>query len=192
MSLTRNMLKGMGLTDEQVGAIIDEHVATVDGLKADRDKYKEDAAKVPGLEKKIKEYESDTSGADWEKKYNDEHDAFEKYKGEVATKEKVAAIEKQYRRLLKDVGIGEKHIDAIVRVTDFSKKKLDKDGKLEGLDDLKKEIEQDYSGFIPEKGTKGSEVETPPASGSEKPTSNRMAELATKYHDNLYGTNKEG
>lgn len=192
MALTRNMLKGMGLTDEQVGAIIDEHVSTVDGLKADRDKYKTEAEKVPGLEKKIKEYEADTSSTEWEKKYNDEHDAFEKYKGDVAAKEKAATVEKAYRKLLKDAGIGEKHIDSIVRVTDFSNKKLDKDGNFEDIDNLKKEIENDYSGFITEKGTKGSDVATPPASNDEKPKNNRIAELAAKYHDNLYGTNKEG
>lgn len=192
MALTRGMLKGMGLTDEQIGAIIEEHAATVDGLKADRDKYKESAAKVPDLEQKIKEYEADTSSADWEKKYKDEHDAYEKYKNEIATKEKAATVEKAYRKLLKDVGIGEKHIDAIIRVTDFSDKKLDKDGNLENVDALKKSIEDDYSGFVTEKGTKGSDVETPPAGDGKKPESNRIAELATKYHDNLYGTSKEG
>ena len=33
MALTRKLLKGMGLTDEQVDTIIEAHTDTVDGLK---------------------------------------------------------------------------------------------------------------------------------------------------------------
>ena len=32
MSITRKLLKGMGLTDEQVDTIIEAHTETVDGL----------------------------------------------------------------------------------------------------------------------------------------------------------------
>lgn len=39
MALTRKLLKGMGLTDEQVDTIIEAHTDTVDGLKADIGKY---------------------------------------------------------------------------------------------------------------------------------------------------------
>ena len=46
MSLTRKFLTGMGLTAEQVDAIIDEHASTVDSLKEQRDSYKEDAEKA--------------------------------------------------------------------------------------------------------------------------------------------------
>ena len=35
MALTRTLLKGMGLTEEQAGTIIEAHTETVDGLKAD-------------------------------------------------------------------------------------------------------------------------------------------------------------
>ena len=51
MSLTRSFLKGMGLTEEQVGAIIDAHTETVNGLKADRDNYKATAEKLKDIEK---------------------------------------------------------------------------------------------------------------------------------------------
>ena len=43
MALTRKLLKGMGLTDEQVDTIIEAHTDTVDGLKAEVAKYKTDA-----------------------------------------------------------------------------------------------------------------------------------------------------
>ena len=53
MALTRKLLKGMGLTDEQVDTIIEAHTDTVDGLKADVSKYKSDAEKLPGVQKQL-------------------------------------------------------------------------------------------------------------------------------------------
>ena len=35
MALTRKLLKGMGLTEEQVDTIIEAHTETTDGLKKD-------------------------------------------------------------------------------------------------------------------------------------------------------------
>lgn len=162
MALTRSMLKGMGLTDEQVSAIIEEHVNTVDGLKADRDKYKADADKVAGLEKKISDMESDTSGSEWEEKYNSEHTAFEQYKTNVENEKKSSAIKEAYKRLLIDNKVGEKHIDSILRVTDFGKMKLDKDGNLGDAEKLAEAIKSEWSGFITKESTKGASVETPP------------------------------
>lgn len=53
MALTRKLLKGMGLTDEQVDTIIEAHTDTVDGLKADVGKYKSDAEKLPDVQKQL-------------------------------------------------------------------------------------------------------------------------------------------
>ena len=46
VALTRESLRAMGLTDEQVDSIIEMHTDTVDGLKADVSKYKSDAEKL--------------------------------------------------------------------------------------------------------------------------------------------------
>ena len=51
MALTRAFLKGMNLTDEQISAVIEEHTNVTDALKADRDKYKEEAEKLPTVQK---------------------------------------------------------------------------------------------------------------------------------------------
>lgn len=53
MSITRKLLKGMGLTDEQVDTIIEAHTETVDGLKADVSRYKADAGKLAGVQKEL-------------------------------------------------------------------------------------------------------------------------------------------
>lgn len=53
MSITRKLLKGMGLTEEQVDTIIEAHTETVDGLKADVSRYKADAGKLAGVQKEL-------------------------------------------------------------------------------------------------------------------------------------------
>lgn len=157
MALTRSMLKGMGLTDEQIGAIIDAHTETVDGLKADRDKYKTEAEEAG---KKLKDFES---AEDWQEKYTKEHEAYESYKKATAEKEKLSGLKAAYRKLLLSQNVGENHIDSILRVTDFSKMKIGEDGKLEDEAKLIESIKADWSGFIATTQTKGATVSTPPA-----------------------------
>ena len=53
MGLSRAMLKGMGLTDEQVTAIVEEHTAVLSAIKEDRDKYKADAENLPKVQKEL-------------------------------------------------------------------------------------------------------------------------------------------
>ena len=53
MALTRKLLKGMGLTEEQMDTIIEAHTDTVDGLKTDLARYKEDAEKLPGVQAEL-------------------------------------------------------------------------------------------------------------------------------------------
>ena len=55
MALTRKLLKGMGLTDEQMDTIIEAHSDTVDGLKGELSKYKADAEKLPGVQKELED-----------------------------------------------------------------------------------------------------------------------------------------
>lgn len=198
MSLTRAMLKGMGLTDEQVGAIIEEHTSVTDALKEQRDKFKAEAEKIPGLESNLKDlqkefddYKSNSDQSDWEEKYNKEHEEFEKYKSDVTNKEQTAKIREAYKKLLKDCNVGEKHLDSILRVTEFKGMKLKEDGSLDDIDALKKKITDDWDGFISSKEVRGAEVETPPAGNGSTSQSSRAAQLAAKYHDNLYGKGKE-
>ena len=193
MALTRAMLKGMGLTEEQVSAIIEEHTNVTSALKEQIKEYKADAEKLPGVQKELDDLKNDTSASDWEKKYNDEHTAFEAYKKDISDKENSEKIRSAYKKLLAECNVGDKHIDSIIRVTDFSGMKLDKDGSLEGVDGLKEKIGSDWSGFISTKETRGADVDNPPGDGGNPDTkkTGRAAELAAKYHDNLYGKVKE-
>lgn len=186
MALTRGLLKALGLTDEPIQEIIDAHRETVDGLKKEVEKYKEAAEKLPDVQKELDDLKK--SGGDWQKKYDDEHKAFEEYKAGVDAKELAAKMHTAYRKLLTENKVGEKHIDSILKVTDFSGMKLKDDGTFENADKLTDAIKKDWAGFITETQVKGANVETPPK-GNEgnqhKP--GRAAELAKAYHEGLYG-----
>lgn len=189
MALTRSMLKGMGLTEEQVSAIIEEHTNVTTALKDKIESLKESTETLESVQKELDELKEDVKKNDWQKKYEDEHTAFEKFKNDVADKETANKVRSAYKKLLNDCNVGEKHIDSILRVTDFSEIKLDKDGNLEQADKLKESIESDWSGFISTKETKGTDVDNPPSgkSSEDGKKTGRAAELAAKYHDNLYG-----
>lgn len=194
MALTRAMLKGMGLTEEQVSAIIEEHTTVTSALKDDVKKYKADSEKLADVQKELNEAkQKQTNDNNWEKKYNAEHEAFEKYKKDISDKEIADKIKSAYRKLLTDCKVGDSHIDSILRVTDFSEMKINDEGVLEGTDDLKKKINSDWSGFIPKDGVKGAGVENPPGKdgGDGGKKTGRAAELAARYHDSLYGKVEE-
>lgn len=190
MALSRALLKGMSLSEEQVQAIIDAHRETVDALKDERDQYKADAEKLPEIQKELEGLKKDGGG--WQKKYEDEHKAFDEYKKEVETKESVAKVKEAYRKLLKDEKVADKHLDAVLKVTDFSALKLKDDGTLEGADELKKTIKSEWADFIVTTNDKGTDVETPPDDkGKGSFPTGRAAELAKQYHENLYGATPE-
>ena len=162
MAFSRSFLKSTGLTDEQITAVMEEHTSVTDALKSQRDSYKAEAEKAADLQKQL---EGLQSGEDFKKKYEDEHKAFEDFKKKTADDAEAAKVRSAYRKLLADEGIGEKRLDSILKVTDLSKVKLDKDGNLQDVDELKKSINEEWSEFKTTVTTKGATVEKPPQTG---------------------------
>ena len=161
MALTRKLLKGMGLTDEQVDTIIEAHSETVDGLKEQANTYKTDAAKVPGLEKKIREMET-ADGEDWKAKYEKEHSDFEAYKTDAAAKETAATKERLFRAELTALGITGKRADQIVKATDMAAFEV-KDGAYADAAKVQQAIRDDWSEFVPTTTVRKAQVDTPPS-----------------------------
>lgn len=161
MALTRKLLKGMGLTDEQVDTIIEAHTDTVDGLKADIAKYEGDAKKLPGVQKELDELKAAGDGG-YKEKYEKEKKAFEDFKNEQTAKETKKAKENAYRELLKSAGVSEKRIPAILKVTDLDSVELDGD-KVKDADKLTETVKTDWADFIESSNTSGANTDNPPA-----------------------------
>lgn len=160
MAVTRRMLKGMSLTDEQIDTIIEAHTDVVDALKEERDKYKADAEKLPAVEKELKELKA--NGGDFESKYNELKKQFDDYKSEQSAAAEKAAKEAAYKEMLKEAGVSEKRIASVMRVTNLADIKLDKDGKLKDKEKLVDDVKAEWADFIDTKSEKGADTPTPP------------------------------
>lgn len=165
MSITRKLLKGMGLTDEQADTIIEAHTDTVNGLKADIEKYKADAERLPGIQKDLETAQSELSSGrkdSWKVKYDALKEEFNTYKGEQEKRETHGAKEKAYRALLKDAGISEKRLDSVLKVSDIDGLELDDKGAIKDAKELTKSIKSEWADFIVQTTVKGADTATPP------------------------------
>lgn len=192
MAVTRKMLKGMGLTDEQIDTIIEAHTETVDGLKEQIETYKADAQKLPGVQRELDDLKAAEDGG-YKAKYEKEHADFDQYKKDVQAKEIAETAERLFRAELTAVGITGKRADAIVRATDLTGVKV-KDGALEDAKTVQDAIKTDWAEFIPAQRTEGAKVETPPQNqGGGATGKSEAAQRAAAYWASHYGeAKKEG
>ncbi len=170
MSLTRKMLKAMGIEEEKIDQIIEAHSETVDSLKADRDSYKEDAEKLKDVQKELDNLKA--KGDDgWKEKHDKLKGEFDNYKKDVEAKETHAAKEAAYRAILKDANLSEKGIEKAIKYAEWDKIELDADGKLKGANDHIKAVREEWAEYVTTTTTTGAKTSTPPANnGSAKLT----------------------
>ena len=162
MALTRKLLKGMGLTDEQVDTIIEAHTDTVDGLKSDLSKYKTDAEKLSDVQKELDELKA--KGDDgWKEKHDRLKEEFDQYKNDVQAKETKAAKEAAYRAILKDANLSEKGIEKAIKYAEWDKIELEADGKLKDANDHIKAVREEWAEYVTTTTTTGAKTSTPPA-----------------------------
>ena len=160
MALTRKMLKAMGIEDEKIEQIIEEHAETVDALKQQRDEYKAkaEAKATTSTEPKPKDPEP---GDEYKAKYDAEKKAFEDYKANIAAEKAEADKRAKYRELIVKAGVDSKRVDSVLKVSDLSEIKV-KDGAIEGAEDLVKSIKEDWADFIPTTQKVGANAPNPP------------------------------
>ena len=171
MALTRKLLKGMGLTDEQVDTIIEAHTDTVDGLKADVSKYKTDAEKLTDVQKELDDLKA--KGDDgWKEKHDKLKGDFDKYKGEIEAKETKANKEKAVRAFYESKGITGKNLEIAMRGSRAEIDGIELDGdKIKDASTLDALVKGDFSGLVATTTTKGANTANPPANnGGDKLT----------------------
>ena len=168
MALTRRALKALGIEEEKIDEIITMHTETVDGLKADVAKYKADAEALPEVQRQLEKAQNDLEAGkkdSWKVKYEAIKEEFEGYKSEQTKREARAAKEKAYRELLKQAGVNDKRLDAVLRVSDVDGVELDEKGAIKDADKLTESIKSEWSDFIQTTTTQGANTATPPANG---------------------------
>lgn len=201
-SLTRKFLEALGVEEKAQDQIMEKHSEVVNEIKTERDKFKEDAEKLPEVQKqlddlKAKQSEDDPSELEKVKKeLADKTAEFEKYKGDIEAKETKTKKETAYRKLLKDAGIGEKYLDIVVKANqdEINNIAFDKEGNVKDSDKITAGMKESLSAFVVTTQQKGADVQNPPAGnggGEQKPS--RAAELFKQHAAEMYGnkTTKE-
>ena len=181
MGFSRKMLKAMNIEEEKIEQIIDAHSETVDALKAERDGFKEDAAKLAAVQKELDELKA--KGDDgYKAKYEAEKAAHDALKADIAAKETKKAKTDAYRELLKGANIDEKRIATILRAEapTIDKIELDADGKIKNAEQYTESIKSDWADFIVTQSAKGTNTATPPANGGAATTKTKEDILKIK------------
>ena len=171
MALTRKLLKGMGLTEEQVDTIIEAHTETVDGLKTDLKAAQESAKQSDAFKKRAETAEKELEDAKkdgWKDKHDQVKKEFDDYKAEQANKETRAAKERAYRELLKAAGISEKRMDSVMKVTNLDSVELE-DGKVKDSASVTENIKREWTDFIVQTNSSGANTPNPPANNGGNP-----------------------
>lgn len=166
-SLTRKFLTTLGIEEDKADQIIERHNEVLTEIKTERDEYKEKAEQLPDIQKQLNDYKEAESKAEkdpYKVKYEALKEEYNDYKTKVTEKETTAKKEATYRQLLKECGISEKRIDAVLKVSDINAIEYDDEGNVKEGDKLKESIKAEWSDFIETKGEKGASVATPPTS----------------------------
>ena len=174
MSITRKMLKGMGLSEEQQDTILEAHGEQADRLRAELKQAQEEAGRAGQLEQRVNELESQLEAAKKDG-WKDKHDAlkkeFEDYKKGVTAKEAKAAKEAAARVYYESKGITGKSLDIAMRGSgaEIAALELGEDGKIKDAAALEALVKGDFSGLVSTTTTTGANTANPPAvSGGKK------------------------
>ena len=168
MAFTRRFLSALGIEAEKIDEIINAHVEVVDGLKEERDNFKKDAEKLADVEKELtKAKEKLAKNGEGETVSKEDYDKLKKeyddYKADITAKNTRTEKENAFRELLKSVGVSEKRLNAIIKVSDIDGLELDKDGKIKDADKHTENVKSEWADFIETTTTKGANTANPPA-----------------------------
>lgn len=155
---------------DAVNEIIEGHTTSIEALREERDNYKAEAQKAEDLAKQLekvkkdlKEATSDDAENKFKAKYEMLKEEFKEYKKEIEEKATKDNKSKVYKELLKEAGISDKRIEAVLKVSDIDVIEFDDDGNVKDKDDILKSIKEEWSDFIQKADVKGAETDTPPA-----------------------------
>lgn len=182
MALTRKYLQSLGLEDETVDKIITAHTEVTSALKDERDAYKADAEKLTEVQKELestKKMIPEDGKNPWKVKYDAIKEEFDSYKTEIEVKQTAESKIKAIKAMLKEIGISDKRIDAVAKVTDLDSIEIDKDGNIKDSDSVKESFKNEWSDFIPSESVKGADTPNPPTN-TESPTMTRKEIMSIK------------
>ena len=149
--LSRNFLKSLGLSEEQISAVVEAHGETVTALNQ---KYaelealyagaKESAERLPDVQKELDAMRKD----DFKAKFEAEKSAHDALKTSVAKKETQAAKEKAVRAFYEARNIRGANLAIAMRGTDLDSLELDEHGRLADTTSLEELVNGDFRTLV--------------------------------------------
>lgn len=195
MALTRKLLKGMGLTEEQIDSIIDAHTDSLEGLQSKVKTLEAEAAEAKDLKKQLEDLKG---GKDWKAEHDKVKKELDDYRAEQQGKELSAKKRAAYKALAEKGNIDPKRIETVLRADrdKIEALELDDKGEAKDADKLLEGIKADWADFVTTTVKKGVNNAKPPKSeggGSMtkdeimaiKDTAQRQAAIAE--HHELFG-----
>ena len=165
-SLTRKFLASIGLEEDKIDIIIEKHNEVCTEIKDERDKYKEDAEKLPAIQKELEEIKQKDAGVEpYKEKYDELQKEFDTFKADVEAKATTAKKETAFRHMLKDIGIPDKRIDSVLKVSGKAVDDIElTDEGIKDEETLKAKLKEEWSDFIATTKTEGVPSANPPSS----------------------------
>lgn len=173
MGISRKDLEAMGIEPEKIESIIAAHIGVVNALKDECDTLKAKATQLDAVQKELDALKA--NGSDWQKKYEDEHNAFEDYKTSVAAAESTRKKSDAYRSAMKKANIPEQVIDKLLKIADVENVKLDESGNITNLADVEKDVKESFGDYIVTESTALDKPDTPPAAPKGKDAFDAMS-----------------
>ena len=176
MALSRKFLSALGIEADKIDQIIEAHTDSLEGIKAERDKYKEqidngktdaeakekelaDTRKeLEDLKKQVETDAKEREGKDYDKLKKE----FDDYKAEQEAKATNAAKESALKELLADMKMSEKGSKQVLKWMGVADIELDENGKIKDASNLRKSIKEDWGDYIQSEGAKGADTSNPP------------------------------
>jgi hypothetical protein len=177
MALTVKMLKGLGLTDEQREAVLEEHARTVDEIKVERDRLKKDAEKLITVQKELDDLKAagddgwEAKAKGWEKKYTD-------LVADNKRKETRAAKEAAVKAYYESKGITGDNLTIAMMGSGEAIEKLELDGdKIKDAAALDALVGGAFAKLVSTTTTEGLKTQTPPKNGGGKMTREEIVKI---------------
>lgn len=137
------------------------HKTDLDSVIEQRDTYKKDADKLPGLQAELDKLKNAPDDG-FKAKYDKEHADFEKFRKEVQDKETLAAKRTAFTALCKDAGLNEKGVEKATKYADWDSIELDDSGKIKNAAAHVKSVKEEWSEHVVVTNTKGANTPNPP------------------------------
>lgn len=162
MALTRKLLKGMGLTEEQIDSIIDAHTDTLEGLQSKVKSLEADDAKLKDVQKELNDLKG---GKDWKAEHDKVKKELDDYRAEQQGKELTAKKRAAYKALLEKEKIDPDLIETVLKADREKIQSIELDGDaVKDESKLTEGIKADWGKFVTTTVKKGVNNAKPPKS----------------------------